>query len=324
MEEDNIFLAEIPRLYYNKGIVTKKEERAVWILLFLLVLSAVLIDLLAVSYRVCRPLLMPESRGEEVSPLTEQMLRSGRPFEVRTTDGCVMSALWLEAPEASSRAVIFVHDAGGGKASMADRAAFFLEQGYHVILYDQGRKPSTCGVRERKDLRLLCTVIFRQMGEGSQIGTLGVGAGAVTALLHACLDSRISFVIADTAADPEEVLRRRLNLEYRMPSFPILQAASVLCRIWGGFSFRDVSARQELQRRAGLIAVPVLFIHGEQDQEIPVEMAVKLFEAKQGAKELYLSPRAGHTKAWEADPAEYERRVGEFLRKNLQEKRAAV
>lgn len=295
-----------------------------WILLFLLVLSAVLIYLLAVSYRICRPLLMPEKTEGQISSLTEKILRDGRSFEVRTTDGCVMSALWLEAPETSSRAVIFVHDAGGGKTSLADRAAFFLEQGYHVILYDQGRKPATCGVRERKDLRLLCTVIFRQLGEGSQIGTLGVGAGAVTALLHACLDSRISFVIADTAADLEDVLRRRINLEFRMPSFPILRAASVLCRIWGGFSFRDVSPQQELCRRAGLIAVPVLFIHGGLDQQIPAEMAVKLFTVKQGPKELYLPPRAGHTEAWEADPAEYEGRIGEFLRKNMQEKRAAV
>lgn len=81
MEEDNIFLAEIPRLYYNKGIVTKKEERAVWILLFLLVLSAVLIDLLAVSYRVCRPLLMPESGEKRSLPLRSKCCAPADPLK---------------------------------------------------------------------------------------------------------------------------------------------------------------------------------------------------------------------------------------------------
>lgn len=290
-----------------------------WILLFLLVLSAIAVYLLAVSWRICRPFLMSGRKEEQRS------ISGARPFEVQTTDGCLLSALWLEAPEQSSRAVIFVHDAGGDQTSLADRANMFLRQGYHVILYSQGRRPSTCGIRERKDLRLLCTVVFRQLGENARLGTLGVGMGAVTALLHACMDSRLSFVIADSpATDLESVLRRRITVRYRMPVFPVLQSCMVLCRVWGGFFVRDVSVKREIERRNGLIALPVLLIHGQADRQYPAAMSEELFRIKQGVKELYLPADTGHGQAWKKDPQEYTRRVEDFLGKNMQERRAAV
>jgi len=40
--------------------------------------------------------------------------------------------------------------------------------------------------------------------------------------------------------------------------------------------------------------VPILFIHGEKDTTVPVEMVYKLYEATRSEKELLIIPLADH------------------------------
>ncbi len=61
------------------------------------------------------------------------------------------------------------------------------------------------------------------------------------------------------------------------------------------------------------VRCPVLVIHGDSDELIPVEEGLRLFETAPEPKELYLVPGAGHNDVSLVAGPEYARRIASFL-----------
>lgn len=53
------------------------------------------------------------------------------------------------------------------------------------------------------------------------------------------------------------------------------------------------------------IEIPVLFIHGSEDELIPAEMSREMYEAAVGEKELLIMEGAGHAQSQDKDPELY-------------------
>jgi pimeloyl-ACP methyl ester carboxylesterase len=73
---------------------------------------------------------------------------------------------------------------------------------------------------------------------------------------------------------------------------------------WGALDFLS---------HAGEIHVPVLLIHGEADDTVPVETSIEFAEALPELVELHTFPDVGHVAAWNWHPSEYTILVGEFI-----------
>jgi fermentation-respiration switch protein FrsA (DUF1100 family) len=93
----------------------------------------------------------------------------------------------------------------------------------------------------------------------------------------------------------------------------VLKALSRLTKKRAGYSFEEVSPLEQVKKSK----TPVLFIHGEADDFVPFEMVLRLYEACPAEKELYTVPGAAHAAAYDTDPAEYERRIRNFLDKYM-------
>lgn len=77
---------------------------------------------------------------------------------------------------------------------------------------------------------------------------------------------------------------------------------------------REVSCSGQLAK----CPKPMLFIHGNRDELVPVEMVYRNFDAKtQGYKEIWISPGSAHSRAYPDHPAEYTARVRKFLEKHV-------
>ncbi len=63
------------------------------------------------------------------------------------------------------------------------------------------------------------------------------------------------------------------------------------------------------------VRCPVMVIHGEQDELIPVQEGLDLYYAAPEPKELYLVKGAGHNDVSLVAGKEYSRRIASFLRK---------
>ena len=65
------------------------------------------------------------------------------------------------------------------------------------------------------------------------------------------------------------------------------------------------------------IQVPKLFIHGDCDESVPVELGKKLFEAASEPKELFIVRRAGHNDVHRYGGKRYLRRLSRFRNRCL-------
>ena len=69
-----------------------------------------------------------------------------------------------------------------------------------------------------------------------------------------------------------------------------------------------------------LIQAPLLFIHGEYDEAIPVEMAQRLYRTARGPKRFYLVSGSGHNDTYVVGGSEYFQQWQEFLQECREKK----
>lgn len=72
--------------------------------------------------------------------------------------------------------------------------------------------------------------------------------------------------------------------------------------------------------RIHLIQVPLLFIHGEFDEAIPIEMAKRVYQAAIASKRFFMVPGSGHNDTYVVGGSEYFRRWQIFLQECLEKK----
>jgi fermentation-respiration switch protein FrsA (DUF1100 family) len=241
-------------------------------------------------------------------------------FNVKTDDGLNLSGQWLYPEKPTNKAVIMCHGFGVNRVGSIKYIAPYLNRGYHVIIYDNrnaghsDKRYTTMGYAEKNDLKKILDYVCGVMGPHCFIGTHGESMGGATVLLHACMDSRVKFVVADCAyADLTQQLKYRLQVEQHLPPFPLINLTSLMTRLRAGFYFGDVSPKKEINKQNGLSSIPVMFAHGKEDKYILPDSSIKLFEIKKGYKQLYIADNAKHAESIWVDPDQYNRQVNRLL-----------
>ena len=93
---------------------------------------------------------------------------------------------------------------------------------------------------------------------------------------------------------------------------PILASASIVCNKRYNWKFKEASSVKQLAK----CDRPMLFIHGDADDFVPVDHVYRNYEAKtNGYKELWIAPGAVHANSYARHPQEYTQRVRDFLAK---------
>jgi fermentation-respiration switch protein FrsA (DUF1100 family) len=137
-----------------------------------------------------------------------------------------------------------------------------------------------------------------------------MGASAVMMMMNgASLPPQVKCVIEDCGyTSARDEFAYQLQQMFGLPPFPLLYIASFESKIIAGYSFAEASALEQVRKSR----VPILFIHGEADDFVPVSMARELYEAAACEKELWIVPGAAHAMAYYVNPGEYIRRVRGF------------
>jgi fermentation-respiration switch protein FrsA (DUF1100 family) len=235
---------------------------------------------------------------------------------IRSPYGYRLRGLFFEAPKDAGKAIILVHGVSTSLVSSLKYMWMFRKRGFHVLAYDHcrhggsGGHTTTFGFYEKHDLNACVDWLFGRVGQHCKIGIFGESMGASTALQHAVIDSRATFYIADCPySDLTAELMYRLRKDWWLPPFPLLQITRLFAWLRSGFHFHLVSPIRDMAN----IETPILFIHGNEDKDIPVEMTLELYRAKRGPKQLYLAPGADHAQSLRINPFVYDHIVGEFL-----------
>lgn len=98
----------------------------------------------------------------------------------------------------------------------------------------------------------------------------------------------------------------------RSVPYPITAVAKTLA----SFRFGVDWGAMDYLSRADEIDVPVLLMHGEADDTVPLETSIEFAEALPNLVEFHAYPEVGHVAIWNWHPDEYEELVTEFIERH--------
>jgi fermentation-respiration switch protein FrsA (DUF1100 family) len=298
-------------------------------MLFLILFLLIVLLFLFASYVFAAKVIYPKRFGveetyeieKENGKIDEELYNSWKKEEViiNSPFGYHIYGLYFPAPD-SRKTVILSHGITYTLYGSVKYMKMFMDLGFNVFIYDNrfhgrsGGANSTLGFHEKYDLKRITDWVESKIGEGCIIGTHGESMGAAISLQHAAIDPRIRFVIEDCSFNRlDTLLAHRLKEDYHIPRYPLLQMVALICKILSGMVIKEVSPEEAVKR----ISSPILFIHGEKDDFIPVEMIEKLAANKiEGPKKVFRVANAGHAESFWTDPKEYVSVVRDFLKVN--------
>lgn len=197
---------------------------------------------------------------------------------------------------------------------------YFYNKGFSFLLIDQrahGESEGeyiTFGVHERLDYRDWVYFAVEKYGDDIEILLHGISMGATTVLMASGLDlpKNVKGIIADSGfISPYEIFVRVLDNTFHAKPFPILNIAEIIANVKANFGFKEASTLEALE----VNTLPVLFVHGEDDDFVPIEMSQMNYDACKSEKEFVRVKGALHACGYLVEREECEKKMDEFLAK---------
>lgn len=219
-----------------------------------------------------------------------------------TEDGLALHGWWHPGRNRERGPVIlWCHGNAGNITHRAENLHQIVRRGLAVFIFDYrgyGKsegKPSEQGLY--RDARAAWRHLTGELGVApARVVCFGRSLGAAVAL-QLSLDRPVAGLVMESAFKSVPAMARR-----RVPFLPV------------GRLMRN---RYDNLRKVGDLEVPVLFVHGRQDQLVPIEHGRAVFEAAPEPKDFYAVDRAGHNNAYAVGGRAYFERLVAFCRRVL-------
>ena len=235
---------------------------------------------------------------------------------VMEIEGCRLHAMWASAQ--SERTAIVVHGYNAGPYNVMMLARMYRDSlGFNVLMpslrhhYRSGGEYAQMGWKDRLDL-----LEWSEFAHGLFADTLQVfhgesmGAAAVMMAGGERTPDYVRGFIEDCGYTNawEEIVFASDKYLHRDSAF--VRRAAEICEKRYGVNLYEASSVAQLAK----CSKPMLFIHGDADQLVPVRMAWENYNAKtSGYREIWIAPGSAHSRAFPDYPAEYTARVRAFL-----------
>lgn len=247
---------------------------------------------------------------------------------------------WLVLPKGveitpvsrDTRWLVLIH---GDSSHRADPQAGALplakamwDLGYGVLMFDMrgcGESADgefTGGWNERLDVLGALDYLVWLGADRSRIGVLGFSLGGVAATLACANPGVAGAVISDSAySDFWSIIKHRAGMRPGVAEL-FKPGLDLMLQMLVGYRLVEVSP----ERHVSECDAPMLIIHGERDNYVPVSHARRLARARGlsqtdidggDCEELWIAPEAGHAQAFRTHPTGYVDRVASFLDRHL-------
>ncbi|MBQ6621612.1 MAG: alpha/beta hydrolase [Mogibacterium sp.] len=243
----------------------------------------------------------------------DQLEKEG--YVVRSFDDYELHVEVLYNPVMSDRYILISHGYTDNHFGSLKYTKMYLDLGFNVILYDlRGHGQNelthcTYSIRESRDLKVLIEDCRKRFPDAKVFGIHGESLGSATSIAVLKYKPEIDFVVADCGFSE---IRSVMAAGLRGMHLPVglVGLASVCAKIRYGHYFEEMRPIDSLQDNE----VPILFMHGTDDDFILPFHSENMNEANKGYSELHMIEGATHAASVLADPDRYRECVEAFFR----------
>ena len=242
-------------------------------------------------------------------------------IEITASDGKRLAGRYYHRRDGAPLDIMFHGYMSGALHDFPGGALEAMAAGHNVLLVDQrghGKshgKTVAFGIKERFDCLDWARYAVSRFGDDVQIILVGISMGAATVLYASELElpAQVRGIIADCPFSSAEQVIKATAARLGFPVWIAFPLARLGGRIYGGF---DICERTTLEAVRGA-KLPLLLVHGKEDELVPYGMSVELAEAYGGDARLELFDGASHGTSYLVDTPRYVRALHEFYEKIL-------
>lgn len=262
--------------------------------------------------------VMPEKDKNTFPPETNRKHENNPDIQtvyMDSFDGTRLLGHWYPCEDAV-RSIICMHGwHGSWLKDFGDIIDFLHESRCNILLADERAQNGSDGkymgfaLLERYDCLEWIKWVTAQTSEDLPLYIYGVSMGSATVMMTAGLDlpDNVKGVIADCGfTSPQDIWKhltyKNMHLPYSRMLGLMTEAKYAVRTKTTGTSHSTIDALKNCD-------IPVLFVHGGDDDFVPVEMTIRNYEAFEGDKEILIIEGAGHAVNYRTDPESYEAAV---------------
>lgn len=241
-------------------------------------------------------------------------------ISARSYDGLKLSARLYEGGRDKPVCICFHGYRGAAVRDFSGGGLFLIGEGYNVILPDQrahwrsGGHTITFGIRERYDVLTWIDYVNERFGPDTPIYLFGISMGGGTVLMASGLDlpDNVRAIAADCPFDSAMDIILHVGRKTGLSPTVCRPLARLSALIYGRFDLNAVTAADAVKHTKK----PILIIHGEGDNFVPMSMSMRVKQANPAMVEYHSFPEAGHGLSYIYDTPRYQRLVRDFINKH--------
>jgi fermentation-respiration switch protein FrsA (DUF1100 family) len=248
---------------------------------------------LALALGGCTGLIFQPMQELVLTP--DQIGLDYREVDFRAADGVRLHGWFLPARAPRRGSILFLHGNAQNISTHIASVGWLPAVGFDVLLFDYrgyGRSegsPSLAGLH--LDVEAALETLLAWPGiDPDRVVVLGQSLGAavaITALASSSRRRQVQALIVEGAFTSYRELARE-----KLAGFWLTWPVQVPLGLTIDDGYRPIDAIAELA------PMPLLIVHGEEDQVVPPDHAIALYEAARPPKTLWLVPAAGHIGAF--------------------------
>lgn len=244
---------------------------------------------------------------------------------VAEINGARLNAMYIYSPTRTNRVAVLIHGYKDCNAMMLQVGYIYWHLGYNLLLpdlYAHGKSEGDhirMGWLDRLDVMKWMEIAnekFRADSASTQMVVHGISMGAATAMCVSGekLPAYVKCFVEDCGyTSVHDEFAHELKDMFGLPSFPLLNIASVMCEWKYGWNFEEASPLSQVKK----CHLPMLVIHGTDDDFVPTSMARPIYDAKPQPKQLYMAQGSAHARSLADHRDEYTRRVRQFTERYI-------
>lgn len=238
--------------------------------------------------------------------------------EVTAKDGITLRGTEYIKDKQIDDWVIVLHGYRSNPESVISIGMHFSEKGYNVLIpYMRATGESEgeyigMGWLDKEDLKCWINLIIEQ-NRNSNIILHGSSMGAATVLMASgdTLPNNIKAIIEDSGyTSVWDIFASEAKARFNLPAFPVLNMFEIVANYRAKYNIKEASALRQVKKAS----VPILFIHGDNDDFVPEYMCEQLYESANCQKDKLIIHGAGHTESKYKEPDIYYNKIFDFIK----------